>query len=64
VDNGTLPRVEDWKDQSNQMLNYKANSIALGVLDDSAQTSSASHPFTSANTNPPTGHPPVPAVDG
>src|ERR1700679_3610692 len=31
MDNGTLPRVEDWK---KQMLNYKANSIALGVLDD------------------------------
>ena len=54
MDNGTLPRVEDWK---KQMLNYKANSIALGVLDDSAQTPSASHPFTSANTNPPTAHP-------
>ena len=56
MDNGTLPRVEDWK---KQMLNYKANSIALGVLDDSAQTPSASHPFTSANTNPPTAHPPA-----
>ena len=56
MDNGTLPRVEDWK---KQMLNYKANSIALGVLDDSALTPSASHPFTSANTNPPTAHPPA-----
>jgi bud emergence protein 1 len=54
MDNGTLPRVEDWK---KQMLNYKANSIALGVLDDSAQIPSAGHPFTSANTNPPTAHP-------
>jgi len=53
MDNGTLPRVEDWK---KQMLNYKANSIALGVLDESAQTPSATHPFTSANTNPPTAH--------
>ncbi len=56
MDNGTLPRVEDWK---KQMLNYKANSIALGVLDDS-QIPSAS-PFTSANTNPPTAHPPATA---
>ena len=35
MDNGTLPRVEDWK---KQMLSYKANSIALGVLEDPSQT--------------------------
>ncbi|KAF8259463.1 hypothetical protein EI94DRAFT_1707098 [Lactarius quietus] len=35
MDNGTLPRVEDWK---RQMLNYKASSIALGVFDDPSQT--------------------------
>jgi bud emergence protein 1 len=58
MDNGTLPRVEDWK---NQMLNYKANSTALGVLDDSVQTPSASHLFTSANTSPQTAHPPATA---
>lgn len=33
MDSGSLPRVEDWK---KQMLNYKANSIALGILDDSS----------------------------
>ena len=31
MDNGTLPRVEDWKKQK---LNYIANSIALSGLDD------------------------------
>jgi bud emergence protein 1 len=56
MDDGTLPRVEDWK---KQMLNYKANSIALGVLDESTQSASTSHPFTSANTNPPSAHPPA-----
>jgi bud emergence protein 1 len=52
MDDGTLPRVEDWK---KQMLSYKANSIALGVLDDSAQTPD-SH-FLTANTNPPSTQP-------
>jgi len=33
MDNGTLPRVDDWK---KQVLNYKVNSIPLGGLDDSA----------------------------
>ncbi|EIN10376.1 hypothetical protein PUNSTDRAFT_142411 [Punctularia strigosozonata HHB-11173 SS5] len=32
LDSGELPKVEDWK---RDMLNYKASSIALGVLDDS-----------------------------
>lgn len=50
MDNGTLPRVEDWK---KQMLNYKASSIALGVLDDSIQTPATSNPVTTANANPP-----------
>jgi len=50
MDNGTLPRVEDWK---KQMLSYKANSIALGVLEES------SNPITTANTNPPSAHPPT-----
>ena len=50
MDNGTLPRVEDWK---KQMLSYKANSIALGVLDDSTQP-----PMTgTATTNPPSANP-------
>ena len=56
MDNGTLPRVEDWK---KQMLNYKANSIALGVLDESTQSPSDGHPFTSANPNPPSALPPT-----
>ncbi|KAI0260514.1 hypothetical protein BC834DRAFT_831713 [Gloeopeniophorella convolvens] len=42
MDNGSLPRVEDWK---KQMLNYKANSIALGVLEDSSQPAVISSPF-------------------
>jgi bud emergence protein 1 len=50
MDNGTLPRVEDWK---KQMLSYKANSIALGVLDDLSQTPATGSPFSTANTNPP-----------
>ncbi|KAH9175164.1 hypothetical protein EDB89DRAFT_394493 [Lactarius sanguifluus] len=45
MDSGTLPRVEDWK---KQMLNYKANSIALGVFEDSSQTFA-----TPANANSP-----------
>ena len=56
MDNGMLPHVEDWK---KQMLNSKANSTALGILDDSIQTPSASHLFTSANTNPQNAHPPA-----
>ncbi|KAH9024779.1 hypothetical protein EDB84DRAFT_1580196 [Lactarius hengduanensis] len=32
MDNGTLPHVEDWK---KRMLSYRANSIALGVLEES-----------------------------
>lgn len=31
IDQGLLPRVEDWKQA---MMSYKANSISLGVLDD------------------------------
>ncbi|KAI9447311.1 hypothetical protein BJY52DRAFT_359288 [Lactarius psammicola] len=44
MDNGTLPRVEDWK---KQMLNYRENSIPLGVLEESSQTpATASFPIT------------------
>jgi bud emergence protein 1 len=50
MDNGTLPRVEDWK---KQMLNYKANSIALGVLDESTQPPATG----TATTNPPSADP-------
>ena len=58
MDKGALPHVEDWK---KQMLNYKVNTIVLGVLDDSVPSPSASHPFTSANISPPTAHPPATA---
>ncbi|KAI9448533.1 hypothetical protein H4582DRAFT_1843052 [Lactarius indigo] len=45
MDSGTLPRVEDWK---KQMLSYKANSIALGVFEDSSQTPATTNsPITS-----------------
>jgi len=50
MDDGSLPRVEDWK---KQMLNYKANSIALGVLDEVNLEPATSNQFTTANTNPP-----------
>ncbi|KAH8977495.1 Phox homologous domain-containing protein, partial [Lactarius hatsudake] len=43
MDNGTLPRVEDWR---KRMLSYRANSIALGVLEDPSPTPVA------ANTPP------------
>ncbi|TFY75341.1 hypothetical protein EWM64_g8674 [Hericium alpestre] len=36
MDNGSLPRVEEWK---KQMLSYKASSIPLGTLDSSPNTS-------------------------
>ena len=31
IDSGALPRVEEWK---KSVMNYKANSISLGVIDD------------------------------
>lgn len=42
IDSGELPRVEEWK---KAVLNYKANSISLGVLDDSS-----SAPFRQSTT--------------
>ncbi|KAI0356725.1 hypothetical protein OH77DRAFT_1589137 [Trametes cingulata] len=39
IDSGGLPPVEEWKQA---VLNYKANSISLGVLDDSSPQTSAS----------------------
>ncbi len=42
IDSGELPRVEEWK---RAVLNYKANSISLGVLDDST-----SAPFRQSTT--------------
>jgi bud emergence protein 1 len=40
IDQGALPKVEEWK---RQMLNYKATSISLGVLDDSSTKSGVSN---------------------
>jgi bud emergence protein 1 len=40
IDQGALPKVEEWK---RQMLNYKATSISLGVLDDSTIKSAVSN---------------------
>ncbi|KAI0052600.1 hypothetical protein FA95DRAFT_1483178 [Auriscalpium vulgare] len=52
MDNGSLPRVEDWK---KQMLNYKANSIALGILEDSPTTASVTNsPFMPSSLPPAT----------
>lgn len=43
MDRGDLPKVEDWK---KAMINYKQNSIPLGVIDDS-------DPYTQSATPPP-----------
>ncbi|PCH41616.1 hypothetical protein WOLCODRAFT_132036 [Wolfiporia cocos MD-104 SS10] len=53
IDSGALPRVEEWK---RAMLNYKANSISLGVLDDSTAASLA--------RGPPPKHDPSIAAEG
>ncbi|KAI0299740.1 hypothetical protein B0F90DRAFT_1726930 [Multifurca ochricompacta] len=56
MDNGTLPRVEDWK---KQMLSYKANSIALGVLEDPTLTPASSNPISVTNPNTPSANPSI-----
>ena len=56
IDGGALPRVEEWK---KSVMNYKANSISLGVLEDGAVAKALLS--TQANSNYPT--PPV-AVEG
>lgn len=38
IDNGALPRVEEWK---RSIMSYKQNSISLGVLEDGAFTKSS-----------------------
>jgi len=64
IDQGALPKVEEWK---RQMLNYKATSISLGVLDDSATNSGVSNsPYMPKSTSvpsslPSTSSPPQPA---
>ncbi|KAI0829399.1 hypothetical protein BC628DRAFT_1417127 [Trametes gibbosa] len=45
IDDGELPRVEDWKQA---VLKYKANSISLGVLDDSSPQSATFRPNTTS----------------
>lgn len=64
IDRGSLPKVEEWK---RQMLNYKATSISLGVLDESSTTSGVSNsPYMPKSTSvpaslPSTSSPPQPA---
>ena len=64
IDRGSLPKVEEWK---RQMLNYKATSISLGVLDESSTTSGVSNsPYMPKSTSVPaslplTSSPPQPA---
>lgn len=55
IDSGSLPRVEEWK---KQMLNYKANSIALGILDDVASP----NPVMNSPFMPASGATPPPAT--
>jgi len=55
IDQGALPKVEEWK---RQMLNYKATSITLGVLDDSSTRSGVSNsPYMLKSTSVPTSLP-------
>jgi bud emergence protein 1 len=71
MDRGDLPKVEDWK---KAMINYKQNSISLGVIDDS-QPSVPNSPYTQLGpaplptqptqpTPPPRPASPVPLPDG
>jgi bud emergence protein 1 len=47
MDSGDLPKVEDWK---RAMFNYKANSIALGVIEDTSVPNSPYMPQSDAST--------------
>ncbi|KAI9063376.1 hypothetical protein FKP32DRAFT_1572089 [Trametes sanguinea] len=49
IDSGELPPVEQWKAA---VLNYKANSISLGVLDESPSQTSPSYRASSATMEP------------
>ncbi|KAK7060193.1 bud emergence protein 1 [Paramarasmius palmivorus] len=49
MDRGDLPRVEDWK---RAMLNYKQNSIALGVLDSPNRSSMPTSPYQQSMPSP------------
>ncbi|KAH7916694.1 hypothetical protein BJ138DRAFT_1074593 [Hygrophoropsis aurantiaca] len=58
MDKGDLPKVEDWK---KAMINYKQNSISLGVIDDiSSPTSVVNSPFGPQLDSAPTNYPPPP----
>lgn len=61
MDRGDLPKVEDWK---RAMLNYKQNSIALGVIDAPNRDSVSNSPYISqkAPLTPP--HDPAIVVQG
>lgn len=50
IDNGALPRVEEWK---RSIMSYKANSISLGVLEDGAFTKSSPLSPQSSYPTPP-----------
>ena len=72
IDQGSLPKVEEWK---RQMLNYKATSISLGVLDDSStrsgvsnspympQSNSVPASLPSTSSPPQSAYPPQPAEE-
>ena len=70
IDRGELPKVEDWK---KAMINYKQNSISLGVIDDNQQSvpdspySAPPFPITApppASTPTPRPASPIPLPDG
>ena len=67
MDRGELPKVEDWK---RAMLNYKQNSIALGVIDAPARSvPSANYTQPTVKNSPPQAGPsrddsPEPLPDG
>ena len=62
IDRGELPKVEDWK---RAMLNYKQNSISLGVIDAPNRGSMPSNPFPHpANNEPPRPESPEPLPEG
>ncbi|PPQ75530.1 hypothetical protein CVT26_012520 [Gymnopilus dilepis] len=57
MDRGELPKVEDWK---RAMLNYKQNSIALGVIDAPSRTSMVNNQYNSQPPPPRVDRPPTP----
>ncbi|KAG6333890.1 hypothetical protein ID866_5203 [Astraeus odoratus] len=64
IDRGDLPKVEDWK---KAMINYKQNSIPLGVIEDEKSPVS-NNPYATSpptlQTQPPTAPPSIPLPDG